>query len=130
MLFLAMKFSVSLFSLFSFLLLISGLASCGKKETPVSYYVTISKKYDSLPCSADIEYRFGTHDPSDTHNEQISGSWNLSHNCNINEKVTLKATAVNNVKSILVMLEANGYTNENSCYTQTCTAYVEQNLGN
>ena len=96
----------------------------------MSYSVTLTRSVDSLPCSANIEYRFGTRDPSDTHTEKITGDWNLSHTCLLNEKVTLKATSVTNVKTILVLIEADGSSSDGSCYTQGCTAYTEKSLGN
>ena len=113
----------------SFILLLA--ISCKKKkDTPVSYSVTLTRAVDSLPCSADIEYRFGTRDPSDTHSEKITGDWRLSHTCMLNEKVTLKAVSVSNVKTILVLIEADGSSSNGSCYTQGCTAYTEKSLGN
>ncbi len=96
----------------------------------MSYSVSFSKKVDSLPGLVDIEYRYGTRDPSDTHTEQINANWNQSHTCLLNEKVTLKAVSVSNIKSIIVIIEANGSNRTSDCYIQGCTAYVEQTLGN
>ncbi|MCE3258896.1 MAG: hypothetical protein K0S12_537 [Bacteroidetes bacterium] len=102
--------------------------NCKKKEVPVQYDVILKKKYDSLPCTASIEYRFGTHDPSDTHTEQISSNWSIAKNCTTDEKVTLKAIAVSNLKSVIIKLNADGDSQQSECIVDGCTVYLEKAL--
>lgn len=110
------------------LLVCLSLVNCKKKEVMVQYDVILKKKYDSLPCSAKIEYRFGIHDPSDTHTEDITSNWSLSKSCPDNEKVTLKATANSNLKSVIIRLGADGESQQSECIIDGCTVYLEQAL--
>ncbi|MCE3229080.1 MAG: hypothetical protein K0S32_3631 [Bacteroidetes bacterium] len=122
-----MKTHKYIFIPFAFLFCIS-LSNCKKKEFTVQYDVIIKKKYDSLPCSASIEYRFGTHNPSDTHTEEINANWSLTKNCREDEKVTLRATSLSNIKSLIIKLEAEGEKQQTECVIDGCTVYLEQAL--
>jgi hypothetical protein len=104
------------------------LVNCKKKEVMVQYDVIVKKKYDSLPCSAEIEYRFGTHNPSDTHTEEIHSDWSISKSCSEDEKVTLKATSLSNIKSLIIKLGADGESQQSECVVNGCTVYLEQAL--
>ena len=104
-------------------MLLASMFSCVKPDTDVGYYVYVTKKYDSLPCQADIEYP----DLGTKRTAQISSDWSFIQKIHHDQAVTLKATAVSNIKTIKVEIYALESPVSESC-NDNCTVSVRKAL--
>lgn len=112
------KIDIAITTSFCVLTILFLMTGCKKKmDTPVYFNVSFVKKYDSLPCVIDIEYRFGEYD---VHTEQITNNWECSRKCYHDDRVTLKAIANSNIKSLKIRLEAQGDNQEKECTSDNC----------
>lgn len=99
------------------------VSSCSRQDSQVTYSVTFTRTYDSLPCQANIEYP----DYGQIRYAKIINNWSFSQKINHDQFVILKATGISNVKNLTVKIEANGSPASESC-SGNCTVSVRKDL--
>ncbi len=101
-----------------------------KNDVKVEYTVSLTKLVDSLPCRAEVEFTDYGSERNSKHTDQISANWTCTKICYYDTEVTLKAKALENIKSLKVEISAYGTTVSETADPSNGSAYVSKALYN